>query len=111
MRPAELPESNYLGAGHLDSESHFDVREVVQRLRRRWKLIASVVGIALVVAGVQYLITPKEYRATATIQIERRAITPFTQSQTPWLDNWWNMEYYPTQYQLLQSRGLAERVV
>ena len=111
MRPAELPESDYLGAGHLDSESHFDVREVVQRLRRRWKLIASVVGIALVVAGVQYLITPKEYRATATIQIERRAITPFTQSQTPWLDNWWNMEYYPTQYQLLQSRGLAERVM
>ena len=31
--------------------------------------------------------------------------------QNPWLENYWNMEFYPTQYELLQSRGLAERVV
>ena len=30
---------------------------------------------------------------------------------TPWLENLWNMEFYPTQYRLLESRGLAERVV
>ncbi len=94
-----------------DSESHFDVRESLLRLRRRWRLIASVLAVALLVAVVQFAITPKEYRATATVQIERRAITPFASSQTPWLDNWWNLEYYPTQYRLLESRGLAERVV
>jgi uncharacterized protein involved in exopolysaccharide biosynthesis len=51
------------------------------------------------------------YQATAILQIERRALTPLVNSQTPWLEDWWNMEYYPTQYKLLESRGLAERVV
>ena len=45
------------------------------------------------------------------LQIERRSLTPLVGSQNPWLENYWNMEYYPTQYKLLQSRGLAERVV
>ena len=38
-------------------------------------------------------------------------LTSLTGDQNPWLENYWNMEYYPTQYRLLQSRGLAERVV
>jgi capsular exopolysaccharide synthesis family protein len=47
-----------------------------------------------------------------TIQIERRAMNPDpTSADALWLDNWWNIEYYPTQYRLLESRGLAERVV
>ena len=62
-------------------------------------------------AGIHYAITPKAYQATTTIQIERRNLTPLSNGQNPWLENYWNMEFYPTQYELLQSRGLAERVV
>ena len=49
--------------------------------------------------------------ATSTIQIERRNLTPVGGGASPWFENFWNLEFYPTQYELLQSRGLAERVV
>jgi polysaccharide biosynthesis transport protein len=89
----------------------FDLSEYLRAIRRRWKLVALAVIGALAVAVVQFLITPEEYQASARIQIKRQSLTPFTENRAPWLDSWWNMEYYPTQYQLLQSRGLAERVV
>jgi capsular exopolysaccharide synthesis family protein len=89
----------------------FDLGELLGRLRRRWRLIAAVAGLAVAVSLLQYHLTPPAFRAQTTIQIERRNLSPFANSQTPWLENWWNMEYYPTQYALLESRGLAEAVV
>ncbi|HXU46907.1 MAG TPA: polysaccharide biosynthesis tyrosine autokinase, partial [Thermoanaerobaculia bacterium] len=65
---------------------------------------------ALVLGVAHYLITPKEYMATATVQIERKSAAPVLSDQNTW-DNYWNIEFYPTQYELLRSRGLAERVV
>jgi len=79
--------------------------------RRHWKLAAVFCVLGLAGASVHYFITPKQYQATATLQIERRSLTPLSSAQNPWLENYWNMEFYPTQYELLQSRGLAERVV
>ena len=73
--------------------------------------MALVAGLVVAFAVVQYAITPKEYRATSLIQIERRMSVPLRGIEDAWLDNWWNVEYYPTQYRLLTSRGLAERVV
>jgi polysaccharide biosynthesis transport protein len=110
--PVDPPDSPDLTAGLLPGgESTIDVREYLHKLRRQWKLVVAVVLLAVTVAVVQYLITPKEYVAQTVVQIERRNLTMFTNSQSPWLENWWNFEYYPTQYQLLESRGLAERVV
>src|SRR4029079_5932412 len=63
------------------------------------------------VSLVRYAMTPKAYRAATMIQIERGGLATLTGGQNPWLENYWNLEYYPTQYRLLQSRGLAERVV
>jgi capsular exopolysaccharide synthesis family protein len=60
---------------------------------------------------VHYFVTPRMYRATTTIQIDRRTLSLGANADTPWVENWFNMEFYPTQYTLLQSRGLAERVV
>ena len=77
----------------------------------RWRLVAVVALLAVGYAVFQYAITPKEYRATSLIQIERRVSVPLRGVQDAWLENWWNVEYYPTQYRLLSSRGLAERVV
>jgi succinoglycan biosynthesis transport protein ExoP len=94
-----------------EPESEFNLAEYVGMVRRHWKLVTAWTVIGLAGASVHYAITPKQYQATATIQIERRNLTPLGNTQNPWLENYWNMEYYPTQYELLQSRGLAERVV
>jgi len=92
-------------------EPEFHLSDYLQKISRRWKLVVALVLVCVAGASVKYAITPKEYRATARIQIERKSLSPIGGSQNPWLENWWNMEYYPTQYKLLESRGLAERVV
>jgi polysaccharide biosynthesis transport protein len=93
------------------NESEFNLAEYFGMVRRHWKLAALCCVLGLAGASIHFAITPKAYRASATIQIERRSLTPIGNSQNPWLENYWNMEFYPTQYELLQSRGLAERVV
>jgi succinoglycan biosynthesis transport protein ExoP len=98
-------------ASASESESEFNLGEYLAMLRRHWKLAVVCCALGLAGAGIHYAITPKAYQATTTIQIERRNLTPLSNSQNPWLENYWNMEFYPTQYELLQSRGLAERVV
>lgn len=91
--------------------SEFNLGDWLQVLRRRWMLLAAGSLVGLAFASAHYAMTPKLYEATAVLQIERRSLTPLVGNQTPWLEDWWNMEYYPTQYKLLESRGLAERVV
>jgi capsular exopolysaccharide synthesis family protein len=92
-------------------EVELNISEYLGMVRRHWKLVALAVLIALVAAGVHYAITPKEYLSSSTIQIERRNLSPVGGAASPWYENFWNLEFYPTQYELLQSRGLAERVV
>ncbi|HUP43343.1 MAG TPA: polysaccharide biosynthesis tyrosine autokinase [Thermoanaerobaculia bacterium] len=92
-------------------ESEFHLSDLLEKLKRHWKLIALVVALCLGASGVLYFMTPKQYQATARVQIERRSLAPVSSGQNPWLDSFLNMEFYPTQIQLLQSRGLAERVV
>ncbi len=94
-----------------DQEPEFHLGDYLERIRARWKLIALLVLVCLAGAALRYAMTPKEFLATARIQIERKSLSPIGGAENPWLENWWNMEYYPTQYQLLASRGLAERVV
>jgi len=95
-----------------EPESDFNVAEYLGMVRRHWRLVAAFCLTTLIAAGIHFAITPKEYAATATIQIERRSLTPvFGADQNPLMENYWDMEYYPTQYKLLESRGLAERVV
>ncbi len=101
----------FAGAG---AESTFHIADYLQILRHHWRLIALVTLLALGVGAVRYAITPREYRAETQVQIERRSLSALastSQNSNPWLESWWNLEYYPTQYRLLQSRGLAERVV
>jgi capsular exopolysaccharide synthesis family protein len=93
-------------------ESEFNLAEYLGMVRRHWPLVAALCAAAITASIIHYLITPKEYMASAVLQIERRSLTPLVGSQqNPWLENYWNLEFYPTQYKLLESRGLAERVV
>lgn len=92
-------------------ESEFNLAEYLGMLRRHWKLAAVCCLLGSAAGGIHFAITPKAYQATATLLIERRNLTPVGGGSNPWFENYWNMEFYPTQYELLQSRGLAERVV
>ncbi len=93
-------------------ESEFNLAEYLGMVRRHWRLVAALCAAAVTAGVIHYLITPKEYTASTTLQIERRSLTPLVgNQQNPWLENYWNLEFYPTQYKLLESRGLAERVV
>lgn len=95
-------------------EGSFNLAEYLHMVHRHWRLVAVAVALCLIAFGIRYAITPREYRAQTQIQIERRSLTSLTTSQSglnPWLEAYWSMDYYPTQYRLLQSRGLAERVV
>jgi succinoglycan biosynthesis transport protein ExoP len=94
-----------------EGESELHLGEYIAMARRHWKLAAVCCILGAAGASVHYFVTPKQYQSTATIQIERRSLTPLNNATNPWLENYWNMEFYPTQYELLQSRGLAEHVV
>ena len=101
-----------LNAPAADDEELFDFRKYLGALRRHWLLPVVCVLITGSYALVRYTLTTKEYRASATIQIERKRLSVMALGgQGGWLEDWWNMEYYPTQYRLLRSRGMAERVV
>jgi succinoglycan biosynthesis transport protein ExoP len=95
-----------------EPESEFNLAEYLGMVRRHWKLVAAFTLVAVAAGAIHYSITPKAYMATAIIQIERRSLAPVLNSQAaPWLESYFDAEYYPTAYKLLESRGLAERVV
>lgn len=77
----------------------------------RWLLLtAAVLGLAAGAAAT--MLTTPIYRATATVQIDTEpAKITAVQSQRE-TDAWTSSDtFYPTQYELLKSRALAQRVV
>jgi capsular exopolysaccharide synthesis family protein len=96
-------------AGVADSLG--DWKEYLHGFRRRWRLIALLFLLAVLASLVQYAVTPPVYKATTMLQIERRSLASTMGPQAAWLDLMYSMEYFPTQYQLLESRGVAEDVV
>lgn len=105
----ETPPELYL---EEESEGEFHLSQWIEVIqRRRWLLVATAL-VVLSFAIANYIMTPKAYQATAVIQIERRtpaivSIEALLSSETI-LDA---QSFLPTQYRLLSSRGLAERVV
>jgi succinoglycan biosynthesis transport protein ExoP len=77
--------------------------------KRRWMIVA-VFLVAVVFMVVKTITTRPVYRGTATIQIniENPQIVDFKEIFTV---NMWAMDYYQTQYRILESRNLARRVV
>ena len=97
------------GPGQADDT--LDFGKYLDALRRRWVLILACLVLASGYAVIRNSLTPKEYRAKTLIQIERKRLSTLALGQAGWMEDWWNLEYYPTQYRLLRSRGMAERVV
>ncbi|WP_288936951.1 GumC family protein, partial [uncultured Sphingomonas sp.] len=81
------------------------------RVALRWKYVIIGVTIACIVLGliVTFLMTPK-YTAVATVEIAREA-SQVTNIQSVQRDtSVADQEFYQTQYGLLRSRALSERV-
>jgi succinoglycan biosynthesis transport protein ExoP len=95
-----------------EREEEFHLSQWIDVLRRRLRLLIVVALAAIAVSVAKYFVTPKEYRASCIVQIERRTPAVFSVENLLNYDTWADAQsFYPTQYRLLQSRGLAERVV
>ncbi|HEX4742889.1 MAG TPA: polysaccharide biosynthesis tyrosine autokinase [Caulobacteraceae bacterium] len=78
-------------------------------LARRWPVMAGATAAGAALTGAVTLLMPPSYTAGATLQIDRQTERVVdTQDQTP-VDNL-GEEFFQTQYGLLRSRSLAERV-
>ncbi len=102
-----LPEAQAL---ETNQGPAFDVYEYLRLLQRRWPIILILTLLGVALGAVRYYMTPQLYRTQTTLQIEQRSLMGIG-SENPWLDAWVGVRYFPTQYLLLESRGLAERVV
>ena len=79
-------------------------------VKHRWVILGVLAASLLVGALVTFLARP-EYRATTTIQIEREAAKVVDVEGLEAVENAGNdRDFYQTQYELLKSRALAERV-
>ncbi|MEM9553878.1 MAG: polysaccharide biosynthesis tyrosine autokinase [Acidobacteriota bacterium] len=105
------PAAAVRGMREPEVDESIDLAKYLGSLRRRWPLLLICCIVFGSFAFIRYSLTEKEYRSTVTIQIERKRLSLLALGQAGWLEDWWNLEYYPTQYRLLRSRGMAERVV
>lgn len=99
-----------LAQGGVDGEGQFVLREYLRMAWRwRWVIGGAIAAFLLLGFIVTLLMTPK-YSAVSTIEISREAdqVTNFkgVEKDISLADQ----EFYQTQYGLLQSRTLAERV-
>lgn len=94
----------------LDMQQH-GLTQIWRRLwRRKW--IAIAVMVAAVAGAMLFTLTqPNLYRATATIEISRESARVLNQEDTETGAMATSNEFYQTQYGLLRSRTLLERVV
>jgi capsular exopolysaccharide synthesis family protein len=78
-------------------------------IKRKW-VVLSVLATVVMIVLLATMLTPPVYRATATLQIDLDTIKVIqTEGVTPG-EGGGNRDYYQTQYELLRTRALAERV-
>ncbi|GHA22972.1 GumC family protein [Oceanisphaera arctica] len=93
---------------HADDE--IDLRQLwLSIYRRKWSIISLTLVVAMLSVLVVFNITPI-YKASATLQIENKAANVVSIEQVYGIDGA-GSEYLQTQFELLKSRALAERVV
>lgn len=93
-------------------EGSLDLRELWQIvLKRRWTIIIFALIVVVGAITTSYLTTPI-YRAALTLQIDREDIKVVKIEEVAPVDSAaGGQDYLQTQYELLKSRSLAERVV
>ena len=87
----------------------FQLTEYWQILLRRWKLVALCVTLSLILGAVYSLAAKPTFRSTVVLDVEREG--GGSVEVGPSTTRGYDLEYLPTQKELIQSREVAERVV
>lgn len=95
----------------VEREVELDLAKYWAMLMKHRLLIAGSVLAAVVIGLVITLLTPPTYTAAATVQIDREATRVLDSEETGAADLRFSMEFFQTQYGLIRSRSLAERVI
>ena len=102
--------------GRAAEDDGIDLWGYLRIIRRRWLLILFMIILTVGLTGFVTLRLTKIYRATATIRIETQAPQVLGRDVEA-VDEmgtgsfWSNIEYYETQYKIIESRDVATRVV
>jgi len=104
-----LPPSGYSYSSPPE-EKEVHLRDYWRVIRKRqWTVIAFFLIVLITTAIATYTMKPI-YRGTVTIQIDRENPS-FVDFKEIFSVNMWDLDYYQTQYKILESRTLAKRVV
>lgn len=95
----------------VEREVELDLAKYWAMLMKHRLLIAGSVLAAVVIGLVITLLTPPTYTAAATVQIDREATRVLDSEETSAADLRFSTEFFQTQYGLIRSRSLAERVI
>lgn len=116
MQPdPSLRDPGYEGPGGFgepaEREVELDLAKYWAMLMKHRLLIAGAVLAALVIGLVITLLTPPTYTAAATVQIDRETARVLDSEEAAPVDLRYSVEFFQTQYGLIRSRSLAERVI
>jgi capsular exopolysaccharide synthesis family protein len=109
--PAPLLHDGPLPPEH-DGDDSIDLRQYWHIIVKRKWTVLTFLGIVVAAVVTATLLQTKIYRANLTMQIEQQGsrVTRI-EEVTPTEQSWDGREFYQTQYELLRSRALAQRVV
>jgi capsular exopolysaccharide synthesis family protein len=104
-----LPEGPLLGGADQSGV----IRDLWAVLARRWRLVATTVGVLLGATTLYCLLATRFYMGQATVLIEGRTLQIMNgesvEAQSPF--NGAKYDYYQTQFYLLRSETLVQRVI
>lgn len=101
----------FRGGGEGDEEEgSFDLLKYWHVIVKRKWTVLSVFVIVLLTGVMMTMLTTPMYRATATVQIERQAARVVNVPGMEPIEGIYDFEFYETQFQLLRSRSMAEKV-
>ena len=89
----------------------FDFKRYLRTISKHRFLIGGTIAASLLFGLIVTLLMTPVYRATASIQIDREAINVVNVGTVQTDENTGGLDFFQTQYELLASRTLAERVV
>lgn len=94
-----------------DDEDTIDLRQYWRIIvKRKWTVASFFLIVVIAVATASLLMTPI-FRATTVLQIEREAAKVVEFNDVTPIENAGDRDFYQTQYELLQSNTLAQRVI
>ena len=94
-----------------DDEDVIDLREYWNVLVRRKNTLFSVMAVALVIALLVTFLSTPIFRASVLLQIDREEAKVLEYQDVKATESVLDKDFYQTQYELLQSRSLASRVI